>query len=236
MTAKLIEKLLREKATPQRAKVSIWFFKTAKGQYGYGDKFLGVNVPDQRIIAKRFKNLPLTEIHALLNSPYHECRLTALFILVGLYKKANDTDKSQLAKFYLKNLSRVNNWDLVDSSAPQILGNHLLNRDRKTLYRLAKSKTLWDRRVSIISTFAFIDMHDFEDSLEICEILLNDEEDLIHKAVGWTLREIGKKSKPTLISFLEKHAHEMPRTALRYSLEHFPKKERKHYMTFKRPR
>lgn len=233
MTANLVKKSLNEKATLERVKSSMWFFKTAKGQYGYGDKFLGVTVPDQRIVAKKFKSLPLVEINKLLDSPFHECRLTALFILVDQYKRASDVEKSKLAKFYLENISHVNNWDLVDSSASQILGKHLLNKSRKVLYKLAKSKTLWDRRISIVSTFAFIDKNQFNDSLAICETLLHDEEDLIHKATGWMLREIGKKSKPTLVSFLDKHAHEMPRTMLRYSIEHFPEKERKHYMTLK---
>lgn len=229
-TAKQIERELIKVSSKDKAKASSWFFKTGEGQYGFGDKFIGVRVPEQRSIAKRFEELPLTEIKALLASEYHECRLTALIILVARYKKTEERSKKAIVDFYIDNISRINNWDLVDSSASQILGNYLLDRDRKILYKFAKSKLLWERRIAIISTFAFIDRNEFEDTLSISEILLNDDEDLIHKAVGWALREVGKKSKPTLLKFLDKHAATMPRTALRYSIEHFDKPLRAKYM------
>jgi 3-methyladenine DNA glycosylase AlkD len=230
LTAQNVEVALKKLATKKRAESSQWFFKTGKGQYGFGDKFLGVNVPDQRKVSKRFQELPLIENKKLLNSEFHECRLTALLILVIQFKNADEQVKGKIVKHYLSNITRVNNWDLVDSSAAQILGEHLYGGDTKLLYKLASSKSLWERRISIISTFAFIKRNEFDDSLALCELLLQDKEDLMHKAVGWTLREIGKKSKAELVSFLKKHAHDMPRTALRYSLEHFDKPERVKYM------
>lgn len=234
LTSKQVEQELRSLSSPERAASSKWFFKTGKGQYGYGDKFLGVTVPNQRKVAIKFAELPTNDIKNLLESPLHECRLTALFILVSQYKRADEARKAQISKFYLTNRDRVNNWDLVDSSSSQILGNHLLHRDRKILYKLAKSQILWERRISIISTLAFIANDQFEDSLSISQILLDDSEDLIHKAVGWTLREIGKKSRPTLLEFLDQYAGSMPRTALRYSIEHLPPIQRKHYMNLKK--
>ncbi len=276
-------KALRMRSSPMRADSSAWFFKTAKGQYGYGDKFIGVNVPDQRKVAKMFKDLPLKEIDKLLKSPIHECRLTALIILVGQFKalqkaisrgdlKSAETAKMvggtslsttyrkasrkltnlhrggkvpgrftdhktifsrEIVDFYLAHTDRINNWDLVDSSASYILGAYLAHRpmaERKIIYKLAKSQNLWERRIAIVASGEFIRHHDFGDTMAIAKLLLRDEHDLIHKAVGWMLREIGKRSKPTLLKFLDENAANMPRTALRYSIEHFSPEEKGRYM------
>lgn len=226
-TAKLVERALKARGTAKRAKASAWYFKTGKGQYGYGDVFIGVTVPEQRKIAKQYANLPLSEIKKLLASKFHECRLTALLILVAQFLNADEKTRAKIAKFYLTNIKRVNNWDLVDLSAPYILGKYLFDKDKKILYKLAKSKNIWERRVAILSTFEFIRNGYFNDVYLIAELLLNDTHDLMHKATGWMLREVGKRSRPTLIEFLKKHASHMPRTALRYAIEHFPENERK---------
>lgn len=195
--------------------------------------FLGLSVPEQRNIARKHQNLPLHLIESLLNSRIHEERFTAIEILNFKYKKSSDKEKKKIVDFYLRHKKYINNWDLVDDSAPYILGNWLVDKDRDVLYKLAKSKTLWDRRIAIVSTFAFIKNNDFEDTLKISEILLGDKHDLIHKAVGWMLREIGKRDEKVLIDFLEKHASCMPRTTLRYSIERFDAKKRKVYLSKK---
>lgn len=230
LTARNVEKSLRSVSTPERAKANEWFFKTGKGQYGYGDKFIGVSVPNQRAIVKQFRDLDLSELKILLHSPFHECRLTSLFILVHQYEQGDSKTKATLTKFYLSNLKYVNNWDLVDSSAHKILGEELINKNREILYKLAKSESMWSRRVAIISTFTFLKDNDFKDALKLAEIYLDDDQDLMHKATGWTLREIGKKSRPTLLKFLDKHHKKMPRTALRYSIEHLSLDLKKKYM------
>lgn len=217
---------LKSFATPARAKSSAWFFKTGKGQYGEGDKFIGVTVPDQRIVAKKYIDLPFKEIEKLLISPIHEHRLTALFILVGAYKKA----KKEVYDFYLKHTKYINNWDLVDSSASLIVGEWLLNKERSVLYTLAKSKNIWDRRIAIIATGAFIKNGEFADTLKIAQILLKDSHDLIHKAVGWMLREVGKRDEKAEEAFLKKHYKCMPRTMLRYAIERFPESKRHEYL------
>ncbi len=214
----------------EKEKVFLNFFKTGKGQYGEGDKFLGISVPEQRKFAVKHKNLPLAEVQKLLNSKIHEHRFTALEILVMQYDASDPKSKEKIIKFYLKNTKNINNWDLVDTSAPYILGDHLLDKDRSVLYRLAKSKSLWERRISIVSTFAFIKEKDLKDTVKISEILLSDSHDLIQKAVGWMLREAGKKDLKTLLSFLDKHYKKMPRTMLRYSLEKLNQKQKKFYM------
>lgn len=204
------------------------FFKTGKGEYGEGDKFLGVSVPDQRKIAKKYQDLGLNNIQKLLDSKFHEYRQVALIILTHKYKKAED--KKNIADFYLKNTKNINNWDLVDISAPKILGDYLLDKDRSVLYKLAKSKNLWEKRIAILSTYAFIKNGQFDDALKIAEILLNDQHDLIHKAVGWMLREIGNKNQIVEERFLRKHYKNMPRTMLRSAIEKFDEKKRKFYM------
>jgi 3-methyladenine DNA glycosylase AlkD len=205
------------------------FFKTGKGGYGEGDIFLGIKVPVQRAVAKKY-DLELNEIQRLLSSKIHEHRLVGLVILMNKYKKYED--KKKIFDFYLKNVLKgnVNNWDLVDLSAHKILGNFLIDKNRDILYKLAKSEKLWEKRVSIISCFAFIDKNDFVDALKISEILLKDEHDLIHKAVGWVLREIGKKDMKTLEDFLRKYYKVMPRIMLRYAIEKFPEDLKQDYL------
>lgn len=224
---------LKQAADPERAKNLSWFFKTGKGEYGEGDKFLGITVPRLRSISKKYQSLDFKDLQKLLDSEMHEHRLSALMILRFKYssfvKTSKDKQKS-IVKFYLENTKKINNWDLVDLSCHYILGNWLLDKDRKILYQLARSKNLWEKRISIITTFAFVEKGQFTDSLRIAEILLNDKHDLIHKAVGWVLREIGKKDKKTEIDFLEKHYKAMPRTMLRYAIEKFSDKERKFYL------
>jgi 3-methyladenine DNA glycosylase AlkD len=217
-------------ADKEKAKILQRFFKTGKGEYGEGDIFLGITVPIQREVAKKFLGLRLDDLQKLLDSKIHEERMIALFILVDKYKKADASWKKNIFNFYTKNYSRINNWDLVDLSAPNIVGDFLLDRNRKILYAFAKSDNLWKKRIAIISTFAFIRNNEFKDSIKLAEILLNDKHDLIHKAVGWMLREIGKRDKKELIKFLNKNSVKMPRTMLRYSIEKFPEKERKKYL------
>lgn len=238
----IIEKLKKELeklANPEKAKQLARFFKTFPGEYGEGDVFLGITVPQQREIVKQFQNeTSLGDIQCLLNSEIHEYRLVALLILIEKYKKAskekNEEEKEKIFEFYLKNAKKenINNWDLVDLSAPKIVGNYLLDKNKSILYKLAKSENLWEKRISVISCFAFIKENQFKDSIEISKILLNDKHDLIHKAVGWMLREIGKKEIQVLEKFLKenKRYKTMPRTMLRYSIEKFNKEERKRYL------
>jgi 3-methyladenine DNA glycosylase AlkD len=229
----MLDKIKREMSQlsdPDRAKNLSWFFKTGKGQYGEGDIFLGIIVPEQRKVAKKYVNLSLDDLQELLSSKVHEHRFTALVILISKYRKAEKSGKKEIFNFYLKNTENVNNWDLVDLSAPRIVGNYLLDRERSILYKLAKSDSLWERRISILSTFAFIGKKDFEDALNISELLLDDEHDLIHKAVGWALREIGKRDQNVEERFLAKHYLHMPRTMLRYAIEKFDEKKRKGYL------
>lgn len=230
LTAKAVTVELQKLGTAKKSKVSAWFFKTQKGQYGYGDVFYGVTVPQQREISKRYQALSLSQLLVLLQSKVHECRLTALLILVGQYRQADEATRQRIVKFYLKHRTRINNWDLVDASASYILGHYLLNKDRAILYKLAHSKNLWDKRIAIIATAAFIRALEFTDTLAIAKILLNDQHDLIHKAVGWMLREVGKKSLVTEEKFLDAYAVIMPRTMLRYAIEKFPEEKRKMYL------
>jgi 3-methyladenine DNA glycosylase AlkD len=215
---------------PVRAEKLSGFFKTGKGEYGEGDVFLGIKVPEQRKLAKKYSGLTLTEIQGLLSSKFHEYRLTSLFILVDKYRRSDDDVKREIVEFYLKNTIKVNNWDLVDSSAVYILGDYLLDKDRSILYTLAKSKNIWERRIAIISTSAFIREDQFSDTIKISEILLNDKKDLIHKAVGWMLREVGKRDQKVEEEFLKKHSKGMPRTMLRYAIEKFNEKKRRFYL------
>lgn len=232
MSALKVINELKRYARIEKARTAEWFFKTEKGQYGHGDVFIGATVPEQRAIARAHLSLPFPELAKLLKSKIHEHRLTALFILVYRYQKGSPKEQTDIARFYQKNLSRVNNWDLVDASAPQIFGHNLLYKDREVLYRLARSKNLWEKRVAIVATFAFIRANQFEDTLNISHILLNDEHDLIHKACGWMLREVGKRSESVLERFLKRHAQDMPRTMLRYAIEKFPEKKRKSYLSY----
>lgn len=214
----------------KKAEHSKRFFKTGKGEYAEGDIFLGINNPTARIIAKKYKDIKLPELKKLLYSKYHEARLIALFILTIKYKRTDEKEKREIYNFYLQIIGHVNNWDLVDLSAPSILGDFLLDKDKSVLYKLARSKSLWSRRIAIVSTLNFIRNNQLHDSLNIISMLLNDKEDLIHKACGWMLREIGKKNKKILKDFLEKNIKKIPRTTLRYSIERFPENERKYYL------
>ncbi len=285
MTAAEVILALKKLASPEKAKASAWYFKTAPGEYGAGDRFIGVTVPEQRKVAKQFRNLPLSEVEKLLQSPIHEYRLTALFILVGQYQKGSReyekfldstrrVESRKVVECYLRNLDRVNNWDLVDSSAPYILGDWLMNAglssstgrstgsgihapgfpmsippsaDRlendkqKTGYTqtgkpvislpsLAKSKNVWHRRIAMLTCGGFIRVGQFDDALKIAEILVHDSHDLIQKAVGWMLREIGERDRSAELPFLDRYAATMPRTMLRYAIEKFSATDRQHYL------
>ena len=221
---------LKAAGTPERAKAAVWYFKTGKGEYGEGDQFVGVTVPEQRKIAKKFKLLPLGEVEKLLQNPIHECRLTALFILVGQYQKGEEETKKAVVDCFLKNMDRVNNWDLVDSSAPYILGDWLLTRSTSPLFQFVKSKNVWHRRIAVLTTFGFIKNNEFSDALKIAEILVSDSHDLIQKAVGWMLREIGNRNPKIEMKFLYKYAANMPRTMLRYAIEKMPTSLRQTYL------
>lgn len=231
-TAAKVKAALREKINPEKAEFLPRFFKTGPGEYGEGDKFLGVVVPDQRKVAREFKDLPLLQIEKLLDDPIHECRLTGLLILVDQFKKAKDNAvRNSLCDFYLSKLDRVNNWDLVDSSSRDILGAWLHDKkDRRVLDKLAKSDDLWRQRVAMVSTYWFIKRGDFDDTLRLAEKFLTHQHDLMHKAVGWMLREVGNMDEAVLTGFLDRHATKMPRTMLRYAIEKLPEPKRKAYM------
>lgn len=229
--AQAAQRRLRSLGCPQQAAILSRFFKTGPGQYGEGDRFIGVKVPVTRKVAREFKSLPLSEVECLLHSEIHEERLLALVILVGQFEQGDDAARKTIYRFYLANTKHINNWDLVDLSAPQIVGGYLEHRSRKPLDGLAKSASLWERRISILATHWFIRHGDFADTLKIAEKLLPDKEDLIHKAVGWMLREVGKRDVATLEEFLGQHCRAMPRTMLRYAIERFPDDKRRAYLT-----
>lgn len=217
----------------ERAEHSKRFFKTGKGEYGEGDVFYGLSVPEERKIAREYLDLSLDDIEGLLHSVVHEERTIALMILVYKNKKADDSLKKTIYELYIRNTDWINNWDLVDVTAPDIIGNYLLDKDRSVLYNFAKSDHLWKKRISIIATLTFIKNNDFKDTLKICEILLNDKHDLIHKASGWMLREVGKRNLKIEENFLKKHYKKMPRTMLRYAIEKFEESKRKKYLSGK---
>lgn len=221
---------LNRLANPEKAKVLTRFFKTGKGQYGEGDVFLGIPVPEQRRVAKKYRNLPLREIRNLLASRIHEHRLVALLVLISQYRQTEDQGRNKIVAFYLNNSDRVNNWDLADISAPSIVGDYLADKDKTILYDFAHSDDLWRKRIAIMATFAFIRKGDFNDAFALFEILLRDPHDLIHKAVGWMLREIGKRDRKAEEKFLKKHCMNMPRTMLRYAVEHFDDDSRRQYL------
>ena len=225
-----IKKELKFLGSKKCAINSARFFKTGVGEYGEGDIFLGITVPVQRGVAKKYIETNLNEVEELLKSEIHEHRLVALLILVEQYKKGIELVRGNIYNLYLKNTAWVNNWDLVDLSAHKIVGEYLLDKPRKVLYKLAKSKLLWDRRIAMVSTLTFIRNNDFKDVIKLAEVLLKDKQDLMHKAVGWMLREMGKKDKKLLIKFLNRHTLEMPRTMLRYSIERLEEKKRLYYL------
>ncbi len=220
---------IRSLANPEKAKFLARFFKTGKGEYGEDDQFLGLNVPQSRSIARKYSDMSLHEVGELLQSPFHEERLVALLILVRHYHKGNGQQKRKIFDFYLGNTRFINSWDLVDMTADKIIGAHL-NEDRSILYKLSKSSDVWERRMSIIATFHFIRKNDFKDTIRIAEALLDDRHDMIHKAGGWMLREVGKRDLEEEEAFLREHYRKMPRTMLRYAIEKFSEEKRKFYM------
>lgn len=229
MIVSSIKKELKKLSSKERAKSNAWFFKTGKGQYGEGDIFIGVTVPNVRKVVKSFlREIEIQDAVLLLQSKYHEERLAGCVFLVELFKKSvkekNEKIEELIYKTYLKSTDRINNWDLVDVSCRDIVGAYLFKRDRKVLFKLAKSKNMWERRIAIVSTWYFIREGDYKDTFVICELLINDKEDLLHKACGWMLREVGKYcGVETLNIFLEKNVSVMPRTTLRYAIErHHP--------------
>lgn len=225
---------LKKKANFQKAIILSRFFKTGKGEYGEGDLFLGITIPEIRKISQGYTEIPITEIEKLLKNKYHEIRLAGLLLLFIKYKIGNEKEKKVVFDLYLKNTKYINNWDLVDLSASNIIGDYLLFRRRNILYRLVCSKNLWERRIAIVATLTFIRQKQYLDTFKLCEILLNDSEDLIHKSCGWMLREVGKRDKKNLDTFLYKHASVMPRIMLRYAIENKSESERKKWLKMKK--
>jgi 3-methyladenine DNA glycosylase AlkD len=218
---------------PVHAQLEQRFFKTGKGQYGEGDVFIGLTVPQTRLVCKKYEDLSIDELEKLLESPIHEHRLAAVIIMRRQAERANSVLRKSLYDLYLRRSDRINNWDIIDISCHKIVGEYLADKDRTILYKLARSKQMWERRIAIISTAYFIDKNDLEDTFKIAKILLNDEQDLIQKATGWMLREAGKKDETRLKEFLDRYASTMPRTMLRYSLERLHPADRAHYMKLK---
>jgi 3-methyladenine DNA glycosylase AlkD len=227
LTLSDLRRELESTSDAKRARNLAWFFKTGKGEYGEGDKFCGITVPALRKIASRYRHVKLSDLKKLLSSEIHEHRLAALMILVDQYKRGSVELRKDIFDFYLANTRSVNNWDLVDASARDIVGEHLVSRSRKMLYTLAKSSDLWERRIAIIATHAFIRRGDLADTFKISGLLLGDKHDLIHKAVGWMLREAGKQSEPQLVHFIKTNYSTIPRTTLRYAIERMPEAVRK---------
>ncbi|MDR3261908.1 MAG: DNA alkylation repair protein [Tannerella sp.] len=230
MNATLILNELLAVANPEKAKILQKFFKTGPGQYAEGDVFLGIVVPVTRRIVKAHRQTPLSEIHTLLASKYHEVRLCALLIITERCKKAGEQERKTIYDFYLQHTDCINNWDLVDLSCPEVIGGYLLDKNRAILYQLAESRHLWEQRIAIISTLAFIRKGEFADTFALAEKLMNHPHDLIHKATGWMLRETGKRNREALTGFLESYATRLPRTALRYAIEHYPEEERQYFL------
>jgi 3-methyladenine DNA glycosylase AlkD len=230
MNLEALRREIRKLGSPERAKHSLRFFRTGPGEYGEGDKFLGLTVPEMRAIAKQYRDLDHDEILELLQSEWHEDRVVALLLLLDGYKRGDDTRRGRIHSAYLANTRRINNWDLVDMSAGSIVGGHLDAAEISLLVKLARSKDLWERRIAIVATFHFIKRGELAPTLRISEMLLGDRHDLIHKAVGWMLREVGKKDRKVLDAFLAKHYREMPRTMLRYAIERHPEPVRKRYL------
>jgi len=235
ITAKIVEKKLRSLSSKQKAQHAQRFFKTGKGQYGEGDLFLGITVPVLRKLAKNFSEMSMSENTKLLHSKWHEIRLIALIIWVNQYQKADIQKQKSIYQQFIQNKKYINNWDLVDLSTPHISGHWLYTtKNRKKLFQLVKSQNLWDRRIAVVSTFYHIRQNQFSEIIQLCALLINDTEDLMHKACGWMLREMGKRNKSVLITFLEKNSGKMPRTMLRYSIEKMSTQEKQKYMNMKR--
>jgi len=230
MDVQNIQRKLKQLGSKEKAKILQRFFKTGPGEYGEGDAFIGIKVPELRKLAKEYDGITTPQVKRLLTSAIHEERLLSLFILVRKYEKGDDAEKKGIYDLYLNHTKYVNNWDLVDGSAQHIVGAFLMNKKKEPLYRLAKSTDLWERRISVLATFYFIKHDKFTETLKIAQILLTDREDLIHKAVGWMLREIGNRHLPAEEKFLKKHYKKMPRTMLRYAIEKFPESKRQKYL------
>jgi 3-methyladenine DNA glycosylase AlkD len=229
-TAKEVQKRLKKLSNPEHAAISQRFFKTGPGEYGAGDIFIGVRVPVLRKLAGECNDLPVSQCKILLGSPVHEERLLAILIIIRIFNNGKDAVKKKIYELYLKSTQFINNWDLVDTSAEHIVGAYLMDRSRRPLYHLAESKNLWERRIAIMATFRFIKVHEFSDTLRLSKILLKDQHDLIQKAVGWLLREIGKRDLKVEETFLKANYKKMPRTMLRYAIEKFPETKRQRYL------
>ncbi|MCD8177813.1 MAG: DNA alkylation repair protein [Tannerellaceae bacterium] len=234
MTAEFIVTELQSVANPEKAAFLQGFFKTGPGQYAEGDIFLGLTNPVTRNIAKANKWTLLSELQKLIESPFHEARLCALVIAVEKFKKAKEAERKEIFDFYLRNTRYINNWDLVDVTCPHIVGAYLLDKDRSILYKLAKSKFLWEERIAMVSTVTFIRNRQFDDTLSLASYFLTHKHDLMHKAVGWMLREVGKKDREVLSAYLDSNATKMPHTALRYAIEHYPEDMRQYYLKMKK--
>ena len=230
MTAADAQAAIHDLANPARTVAVSRFFKTGPGQYGAGDQFLGLTMPQQRLLARQFCELPLAEVEQLVQSPWHECRSVGLIIWTLQFPKAGPAGQQAIYELYLQNRRFVNNWDLVDVTCPHIVGIYLLKRDRTPLYELAAEDYLWAQRISIVATLTFIREGQFADTFALAELLFSHRHDLIHKAVGWMLREVGKRSEEALEEFLADHARQLPRTTLRYAIERLPSARRQFHM------
>jgi 3-methyladenine DNA glycosylase AlkD len=231
LTAWAVKAAIRREANPERARAALWYFKTGPGEYGEGDRFLGVAAAPLRQVARQFRNLPLSEVDRLLASPWHEDRSAAVLIMGEAYGRSEPERQERIYRLYLSRTDRINGWDLVDCSAAEVVGRHLRHRSRKPLHRLARSRSLWERRIAIIATKLWIREGELDETLALAERQVNDREDLIQKAVGWMLREVGKRDRAALERFLDRHAATMPRTTLRYAVERLPATVRRQYMT-----
>ncbi len=230
MTAADIEIELKKKSDPAQAGILQRFFKTGPGEYGEGDIFLGIRVPVLRTFVKQCPDVTLGEIKKLLHSPFHECRMAALFLMIRNYNTGDEPLRERIYGLYQKSSRHINNWDLVDLSAPNIVGHYLRDKSRDVLYTLARSSSVWERRIAVLATFNFIRQNDFADTFRLADMLMRDREDLIHKAAGWMLREAGKRDRTELERFLRPRYKRMPRTMLRYAIERFPEPIRKKYL------
>ena len=230
LTAAAVKRTLREHINPEKAAFYPKFFKSGPGEYAEGDRFLGVTVPHQRKVARQFRGLPQPEIIRLLDDAYHECRLTGLLVMVEQYQRGTPSEGKQIVALYLKKIDRVNHWDLVDATAHKLLGPHLETGDRRLLDRLVAKPDLWRPRIAIIATLHFIKQGSYDDTLRLADRLLDHPHDLIHKAVGWMLREVGKQDRPLLEGYLSSRYQQMPRTMLRYAIERFPERRRQAYL------
>jgi 3-methyladenine DNA glycosylase AlkD len=230
MTAQHILNELLSVADEAKARHLQRFFKTGAGQYGEGDVFLGIVVPTTRLIARANRQTPLEELDILIKSKYHEARLCTLLIITEQCKKTAGKEQDELYQFYMQHTNFINNWDLVDLSCPVTVGEYLVNKERTILYEMAEKQHLWEQRIAMVSTHAFIKRNDFDDTFALSEKLITHPHDLIHKASGWMLREVGKRDRRALTAFLEKNATRLPRTALRYAIEHYPETERQYFL------